>query len=161
MQGYHWKINNINAMQQLHLKYTFIVRLAPLPGWVAYALIYYNSCRQRKCQRSLSGACHRALTFRLRAGTDIEKFAWKVVRAICAIDTTNVWLLRLQHQSHTLCSQQTKSPHFQLSKQDLAGSTECTVAVKKPTISELPTMSWYHPQFAKNLHQDISKTICN
>lgn len=86
MQGYRCKINNINAMQQLHLKYTFIVRKAPLPGWVAYALIYYSSCRQCKCQRILSGACHGALTFRLMAGTNIEKFAWKAVREICVID---------------------------------------------------------------------------
>lgn len=86
MQGYRRKINNINAMQQLHLKYTFIVRLAPLPGWVAYVLIYHSSCGQCKCQRILSGACHGALTFRLTAGTDIEKFARKAVRDIRVID---------------------------------------------------------------------------
>lgn len=129
MQGYHHKINNINAMQQLHLKYTFIVGLAPLPGQVAYILISYSSCRQRKCQRILSGACHGALTFRIMAGTDIEKFAWKVVRDICVIDAMYGSFDYITNP--TLCSHRTKSSHFQLSKQDLAGSTEYIVAVKK------------------------------
>lgn len=115
-------------MQQLHLKYTFIVRLTLLPAWVAYALIYYSSYRQCKCQRSLSGACQKALTFRLQQAETL-KFAWKVVRH--PSDRHNVWLLRLHHQPYALCRHRTKMSHFWLSKQDSAGSTEHTLVVKE------------------------------
>lgn len=124
MHGYRRKINNTNATQQLHLKYTFIVTSAPLPAWVTHNLIYQSSCRQCKCHGSQSGACHRALTFRLTARADIGKFSWKRSETFVC----KVWLLQLHHQSHT---HWIKTSHFQLSKEDSADSSECTVAVKK------------------------------
>lgn len=103
VQGYKGKINNINATQQLHLEYTFIVNLALLPGWAAYALIHCSSCGQRKCQRIQRGAPQRALTSTIAVGKALTS---KILPA--SRSETSVWLT--QHGAPPVTSTISHSP---------------------------------------------------
>lgn len=86
--GYTCRINNINAMQQLHLKIYIYCQISPAPWLSSIRSNLLQQLQTMQMPKDPKWSTSRALTSRLTAGTDMEKFAGKVVKGICVVDTT-------------------------------------------------------------------------